>query len=275
MLKKMSLFCVLFPVLVLAEGRNDLPSCYDFLKLSQLKPSLSGRELVFIIDETTTLPKTLKTSAYNHVMRFIKPGDRFQLYRISAFMPNNFLQLEYAASLENTINDEVRNSIGMSSLKKLDKCLLQQQASFRDNLVKKMAASFGNENKKIAKSEILLSFQQISKNIQKSIAERRVLFIVSDMLENSNFSSFYANNSIRGINPEYELNKIKTNNLLANLTGWNIYVEAAGLGMHNVKYGYRSGKTIQKLEKFWGMYFKASGANLEGFGAPALTIELD
>lgn len=104
---------------------------------------------------------------------------------------------------------------------------------------------------------------------------RKLLKVKYYLVFNSNFSSFYANNSIREINPEYELNKIKKNNLLANLTGWNVYVEAAGLGMHNVKYGYRSGKTIQKLESFWGMSFKASGAKLEGFGAPALTIELD
>ncbi len=268
------LLLTLFPALLVATPRNDLPSCYDFLKLSDLKPESSGRELIFIIDETTTLPKSLQTSSYNHIKRFIQPGDSFQLYRLSAYMPNNFLQLEYAATLENTITPKKRNSVGMLSLKKLDRCLEQQQSVFLDSLVKKMKLSFGNEHKNIAKSEILYSLQQIGKNTHKNDVKHRLVFIVSDMLENSRFTSFYAKNQIKEINPTLELNKVEKNKLLANLTGWHVYVEAAGLGKHNAKYGYRSGKTMQKLESFWKQYFEASGATLEGFGAPALTIEL-
>lgn len=116
---------------------------------------------------------------------------------------------------------------------------------------------------------------QISKDIQHKEVTQHVLLMVSDMLENSDFTSFYAKNLVRDIEPELEMQKVEKNNLIANLEGWRVYVEAAGLVPHDVKDGYRSGKTIQRLEKFWSSYFKSSGATLAGFGAPMLTMELN
>lgn len=275
MLKRLMLIVLLLPTALVAGERNDLPSCYDFVKLGNMRPAVSGRELILIIDETTQLSDEIKTSAFNHVMRFISPGDSLRLYRISAFMPNSFLQLEYAATLENQLEGSVRDNVGMATLKSLDKCLTAQQAAFRNEIVKKMSSSFGNENKTIAKSEILFSLLQISKDNQHQAAAQHVLLMVSDMLENSDFSSFYSKNSVRDIDPELEMKKVEKNNLTANLEGWRVYVEAAGLVPHDIKDGYRSGKTIQRLEQFWSSYFKSSGAALVGFGAPMLTMELN
>jgi len=273
-LKTLLFIFSLLPTVLWATERNDLPSCYDFLNLSNIRPESSGRELILIIDETTLLPVELKKSVFNHIMRFMKPGDNLRLYRISAFMPNSFLQLEYAAILESELTGKVRDTVGMSSLRKLDKCLKQQQLAFRNELIKKISASFGNENKEIARSELLFSLQKISQDIQFRNITKRVALIVSDMLENSAFTSFYTHNRIREINPIQELKKAGENHLIANLEGWRIYVEAAGLGPHNAKYGYRSGKTMQRLEQFWRLYFEKSGATLKGFGTPMLTMEI-
>jgi len=266
---------LLLPSISLATERNDLPSCYEFVKLDNIRPSPSGRELVLIIDETTHLPVEIKTSAFNHTIRFIKPGDSLRLYRISAFMASNFLQLEYVARLEKKLTNKVRNDIGMNTLKKLDHCLEQQRLAFRNELIKKMAASFGNKNKEISKSEILFSLQKISHEIPSKNINQRSVLIVSDMLENSDFTTFYAHDHIREIKPHQELKKVVNKNLLADLDGWHVYVEAAGVGPHNAKYGYRSGKIMQSLEQFWQLYFERSGAILKGFGTPMLTAEIN
>ena len=278
MFKYLYLIFFIFPTVLFASERNDLPSCYEFVKIDKLRPESSGRELTLIIDETTRLPNEVKASAFNHVMRFIKPGDSLRMYRISAFMPNNFLQLEYAATLENKIEGSVRDNVGNDTLKKLDSCLAAQQVAFRNEIVKKMQSSFGNEDKEIDKSEILHSLLQISKDNQRKTVSQHVLLMVSDMLENSGYTSFYAKNSLRDIEPELEMSKVEKNNLIPGLEGWHIYVEGAGLTLQDsehAEHNYHSGKIIQKLEQFWSLYFKKSGATLEGFGTPMLTKDLD
>ena len=101
-----------------------------------------------------------------------------------------------------------------------------------------------------------------------------MLFLVSDMLENSDFSSFYQNNQIKTINPELEIAKVYKNQLQAEFPQVRVYVHAAGLVPNDVKHGYRSGKTMQSLQSFWQEYFSLAGASLEGFGSPSLTTDL-
>lgn len=256
-----------------AAERNDIKSCYDKLGISE-KPESSGRELVMVIDETTQLPVSLKKEALSHLIRFVKPGDAVKLYRFSAYLPDSHMALVFAGKLESQLSQEQRDSTGQNSLRQLDKCITAQQKYFQTVIAKGLANSFGSEDKKIAKSEIFFSLKQIGQDWKNSQAQDKVLFLVSDMLENSDFSSFYQNNQIKTINPEQELAKVEKNQLQAEFTGVRVYVHAAGLVPNNVKHGYRSGKTMQSLQNFWQAYFEKSGASLEGFGSPSLTTDL-
>jgi hypothetical protein len=261
------------PALHAAE-RNDLPSCYDFAKLSQHRPAPSGRELVIIVDETVQLPKDLKESTYSHALRFVKPGDSVRLYQFSAYLPGNYMKLQYAGQLEGALNDKVRDDIGMNSLRQLDGCLAKQADFFRKALGQKLVESFAKPGEDIAKSEIFFSLKQIGEDIAKRPADDKVVLLVSDMLENSDFGSFYSNNQIRAIDPALELKKVEQKNLFADLGGAKVYVMAAGLVPNAVKNGYRSGSTVQKLETFWRDYLTHSNAQLVSFGAPSLTVDL-
>ena len=62
--------------------------------------------------------------------------------------------------------------------------------------------------------------------------------------------------------------------LFADLRGARVFVLGAGLVSQETKYGYRSGKTMFALERFWREYFARSNASLQAFGAPALTTDL-
>jgi hypothetical protein len=101
-----------------------------------------------------------------------------------------------------------------------------------------------------------------------------VVFLISDMLENSDYTSFYAKNQIKNLVVADELKNARTHNLFADLSGARIYVTGAGLITDDIKQGYRSGKTMDALNAFWNGYFSQSNASLAGFGTPSLGGDL-
>lgn len=269
-----ALGALLLPLAGYAKERNDIPDCYQYAGLSAQQPTFNGRELIVVVDETTQLPDDLKREALAHVLRFVQPGDKVKQFRFSAFLPDSHLGLEFAGELQASPEKSIRENIGSNSLKKLDQCLAKQQQYFQMQIAKHMGSSFGDVSKQIVKSEIVFSLRQIGEAWKQSATTDKVMFLVSDMLENSDYTSFYQNNQIRQIDPAKEMEKVSAANLLANLHGVRVFVEAAGLVPSSSKTGYRSGKTVQLLESFWSEYFKASGATLEGFGTPSLTQDL-
>lgn len=276
---KMSKWCFLLlaglSAVAQAADRNDIPSCYDFAQLSQYRPANSGRELVVIIDQTVKVPLDIKNASWQQIMRFSQPGDHVVLYQFSALLQNNFMQRLLDGRLEPILTDKkIRDNQGMESLKKLDKCLVDQKQYFAKSFGTLMANSFAEKGDNIAKSEILDSLKRISHDLQQDGNATRTVFIISDMLENSAFDSFYRNNALRLLSPEKTLQQVKQQNLLADFAGAKVFVAGAGLIDSDAKNNYRSGKIIQQLEAFWRDYFTASNAQLVSFGAPALNVDL-
>lgn len=258
-----------------AADRNDIPSCYHFLKQDAVRPDDSGRELVIVIDQTVKVPLSLKESVWQHVLRYVQPGDRVVLYQFSALLQDNYLKRVYDGKLEALFTDQkARNNMGMESLKKLDACLSQQKQYFSQSIGKLMAASFAAESENVAKSEIFGSLKRIAEDLKSDSAREKTVLLVSDMLENSDFVSFYSNNRIRSIAADKEMAKVTEQNLIADFNGAKVYVAGAGLIDTAAKNNYRSGKVMQQLETFWQRYFEASHAELVSFGAPELTVEI-
>lgn len=258
-----------------AVERNDIPSCYDYAHLSQYRPASSGRELVVVIDQTVKVPLEIKNASWQQILRFSQPGDRVVLYQFSALLQNNFMQRLFDGRLEPLLVDKtIRDNQGMESLKKLDKCLVDQRQYFAKSFGALMAKSFAEQGDNIAKSEILDSLKRISHDLQSDATTTRTLFVISDMLENSAFDSFYRNNALRLISPEKTLQQVKQQNLLTDFSGAKVFVAGAGLIDTDAKNNYRSGKILQQLEAFWRDYFTASNAVLVSFGAPALNVDL-
>lgn len=258
-----------------ATARNDIPDCYGYAGLTDQKPTTVSRELVVAVDETTAISDDLKKEALKHVLRFAQAGDRIVLYRFSAYTKDSHMVLVFAGDLESTVPQERRSSVGMTSLKKLDTCLAKQHSFFNTKIAQGMGVSFGKEDKQIARSDIMLSLKQIGDSLSHEQVDDKVLFLVSDMLENSDVTSFYHNNTVKQIDPHAEMEKAKNGNLMASLDGVKTYVMGAGFIQSEAKYGYRSSKQIQALQSFWDSYFKAGRATLQSFGAPILTRELE
>lgn len=259
----------------LADGaRNDIPSCYDALKLADDRPAGRARELIVAIDETVLLSRSLQESVYQHALRFVQPGDSVRLYQFSAYLAGKYFGLPFAGTLEAPLPDKLRNSIGMNTVRQLDACLQQQMDFFRKEFGQKLLKGFAKPGTDIARSEIFLSLQQIGLDAQANGARDRVMLLVSDMLENSDFANFYAGNRIRDIDPAQEMRKVDARKLIPDLQGVRIFVLGAGMVPQNARNTYRSGQTLQLLEIFWRDYFTRAKGTLEAFGAPELTVDL-
>lgn len=257
-----------------AAERNDIPDCYGYAHLKADQPAPSGRELVVIVDQTTPLTADLRDTAIKAALRYVRPGDNVLLYQFSAYMADNYMRLPFEGMLEAPIRGSLRDEVGMESLHKLDRCLQQQRQFFARTFRNRFEASAGHPGTDIAKSEILFSLRQIAADLARRPVAGRDILLVSDMLENSDFGSFYAHDNVRSLRPDVELAKVQANHLFADFGGARIYVHGAGLVPRSSRNGYRSGVAIKALETFWRQYFKRSNASLEAFGAPSLTSDL-
>ena len=275
-IKSLLLALLFAPTALMAAERNDVPSCYAQTKLTEFSPGPSGRLLTVVVDQTTPLTQDLQRTAWNHIKRFLKPGDKLRLYSFSAYLDGHYTSLRFAGELDRPIPEEAIGNVPMTSSRKLDNCLKGQPAALVSVFGKAFAATMGKSSSDIARSEILFSLKAIGEDLKKAEnVDQHVILLVSDMLEYSDFGSFYQANGIRQIDPDVELAKVEKQNLLAQFSGARVYVHGAAFVPTTAKNGYRSGKMIQNLEGFWKNYFEKSNATLSGFGNPELTIALE
>ncbi len=275
-LKSLLLALAIAPAALVAAERNEVPSCYAQAKISEFRAVPSGRMLTVVVDQTTPLTEDLQRTAWGHIKRFMKPGDKIRLYSFSAYLEGHYTRLQFAGELENPISEDIIGSVPMMGARKLDQCLKSQPKVLFQRFGKAFAGTMGKSSSDIPRSEILFSMQAIGEDIAKAEGvNEHVILLMSDMLEYSDFGSFYQANAIRNIDPAVELAKVEKQKLLADFGGARVYVHGAAFVPTQNKNGYRSGKMIQNLESFWSSYFSKSNAELAGFGNPELTIAVE
>tara|TARA_B100001059_G_C17805713_1_gene568988 strand:- start:99 stop:932 length:834 start_codon:yes stop_codon:yes gene_type:complete len=272
---KALILALALPCAALGAERNDLQSCYTRSGLTELKPASSGRELVVIIDQTIPMPEDLQRNSWGQIDRFVSAGDRVKLYTFSAFLPGEYLRLAYAGELDMPLEGEVRDDVNMRKLRSLDLCLSTQKKAFQSGFGQQFVKGLRDARQDIPKSEIMNSLHKVGEDMQREQGvHERVVLLISDMLEHSEYTSFYAANQIKQLNVSKELQLAQSKGLFADLQGSRVYVSGAGLVTDSVKHAYRSGKTMDALNSFWSQYLSASNATLSGFGTPSLSTDL-
>lgn len=274
MLRITLIAALLLPAAVMAAERNDMASCYDISKLSEFKPAPSGRQLIIIVDQTIKMPEDIQRSAWEKIDRYVQAGDQVKLYTFSAFVPGEYMRLQTDVTLEVPTVTSVRNNMGMSQLRQLDSCMNNQKAGFVRGVGGLFVKALRDANNENPKSEILHALREVGADLSQQSSKDRVVFLISDMLENSDYASFYANSSIQNLNVAQEIKKAADKGLFADLGGARVYVAGAGLVTDSIKQKYRSGKTMDLLNEFWSSYFLKSNAKLESFGAPMLNVDI-
>lgn len=252
-----------------ASTDNDIPSCYAANKMEITAPA-TKHEVFILIDETTVLDENLQNALFSITQSLVKPGVKFSLLSFSAFAQGRYLSPNVNGVLELLLPKEARSSVGVKVLKNFDACMAGQ-ANYGLNLVLKAEKSvLQSASSDLKKSDVLASIAEVSRLVKNSTIQKKTVLIVSDMLENSTISSFYAKNNVRRIDPIKEMNTASKEKMLGDFSGANIYVMGAGVVPENGKAVYRDPKTMQALKSFWQTYFQKSNAVLIEFGQPAL-----
>lgn len=254
---------------------DAIPSCYD-TKLSAPAIPLA-KEIFVIIDQTTLLDDQLKQSVANQIRPFLTTGNAFSVLVFSAFTQGKYTQLLTSGQLDHPLPAVQRNDVSKPRLSKFDQCMTRQSALAGQVVGGALRTAFEGTSGEIAKSDILASLKDISRKVEQSRASEKVVLLVSDMLENSSVSSFYASQSVRRIDPEREMKLASDSQLIGNFGDARIYVIGAGLLSDDAKKNkaaYRDPKTMQALSRFWKSYFDKSKAQLQEFGQPALLNQI-
>lgn len=254
---------------------DDVPSCYAANQLPA-PPNALKRDLYIVIDQTTVLDASLTNALGRQLQALIVPGTRFSIFSFSAFSQGRYLQPLGRGTLEPPLTDaNVRNATAVGKLKTLDACL-QAQVAFGARLVAKAVGdTIAGSTNTLAKSDVLSSLAAVSKAVREFPGGPKTVLIVSDMLENSSITSFYAQDRMRQINPEEETRKVAKVNLQADFGGADVYVMGAGIvpeptGPGKQAPNYRSPQALEALHAFWAGFFQRSHARLIEFGTPAL-----
>ena len=268
-------FACAVALLLLSAGAfadDAVPSCYQATGL-QTPAIPPDREIFVLIDQTTIFDATLKRTAEENVVGFLGPNTSYQVIVFSAFAQGRYTTPVIQGTIEPPFPQNQRDSVSERRLAALDKCLAAQQPWAERQVVGVMGRSFAQASPGLAKSDILAAIHDVALAMAASPAKRKVLFLVSDMLENSSITSFYGpGGRVRLIAPQRELTLTAKADMFAQLNGATVDVMGAGLLAPNVskRAGYRDPKTMAALRTFWQGYFVKSGGVLDQFGEPDL-----
>jgi hypothetical protein len=251
---------------------NEVPSCYKANKFDVPIQS-PEKEIFVLVDQTTILDEKLQNSVLENTWGFLDLNSSYTVVSFSAFSQGRYTEVVAAGVIEPEFPPKKRNSTSVRKLKSFDECMKGQVQWAKKRAVDAIKKSFSASHVQLAKSDIIASLRDVSARVKESPAKDKVLFIVSDMLENSTISSFYAGNMrVRSIDPSKEILAAEKADLLSDFGGARVFVLGAGLigPSGDSKSSYRDPRTMNALHDFWSKYFEKSNATLDEFGQPAL-----
>ena len=207
---------------------NDLPSCYAASHFRFQGPPYTHL-LYVLIDQTMKLNPTLQKSTIDNINRALGPGTKFAIAEFSANTGDHYLNVLHTGVIENPMTASERDNVPVNKLSGFDACMHDQtlfaihMADSTVQAILRTATSAPNQP-----NDILFALKTVSAVVAKDPAKQKVVFLVSNGLENSSFDSFDEGTGIRNINPEQELAKARASGLLANFGGARVFVLGAG-----------------------------------------------
>ena len=254
---------------------NDVPSCYAANHFT-FQSAAPDKLIYVLIDQTVQIDPTLQQSVISNINRMLGPQTKFVVAEFSAFSQGRYLNVLNTGIIEAPLTQDESGNVPMSQLPNFHSCM-NGQAQFSVALADKAATgAMQGATSALDQSDIMSALQNVSSAIKADPAKEKVLFLVTDGLENSSVTSFYAHHVVKKIDPATELQKAKSANLIGDFGGAKVFVLGAGTlasaknGTKTARDGYRDPVTLNRLKEFWEGYFKDSNANLVEFGEPAL-----
>ncbi len=236
----------------------------DYCKnlLIELSGKEKIREVFIIIDQTTAFPKHIRQNAIVNIFALLKPKTTVNIFTFSEYTKGKNISLVDRYYFNAQLTKDQRYDMGRKKLKEFDQCFKSQHDGMRRKLASDILDNFKDDKQSSNKSEILYTLKKISKKAVKlSRAKQKIVILLSDMLENSTYTSFYGK-ELKNLNIDKHINIIKKNKLFGDFDNADIIVIGAGIVD---KENYRDGKDFDNLELLWEEYFKKSNAKLINF----------
>lgn len=254
---------------------NDVPGCYA---ATHIQPDAQPYDkLVYILlDQTIALDPTLEQSVVDNALRMVQPGSKFVIAEFSAFSQGRYLNVLHTGIVERPLAAARVSSTPIRAAKDLNPCLDQQVGFARTMVAKTLAEAMKASSSTLDQSDILMALKTVAGAIATDPAQHKTVFAVTDGLENSSVTSFYARGSVRDINPAVELAKAANSHMIGDFGGAIVYVLGGAMmppatqGTKVQRDGYRDPHTLNDLNQFWHDYFAKANAHLAAFGEPAL-----
>jgi len=268
-MNKLLLTILTLSTLLLAQ--NDVPSCYDALKIEKKAPL--ERELFILIDQTTIIDKKMMKYTYQNMLHFMKNGNKVTIASFSSNSGGKYTDVVYSGELEHLMSKKESYEVSKKLLRKYNACMKGQHKFAKKKAKKALIGVLKGASKQMPHSDIIKSLTNISKDmIKESKAKEKIVLLVSDMLEHSSITSFYRQGRIKHIDVKKEFDKINRSQYVADFDGAKIYVIGAGVLPKN---GYRDAKTLKNLTDFWEHYFQGTNGELKEIGTPMLLKDIE
>lgn len=273
MITKVRLLVSIFIFILGVNAVAKVDTCRELIDIKSNVTQINT-ELFVIIDETTYFNDKLKDSIVNKVKSVLKEDIAISIFKFSQLSHNKYPEKVKRFIIEKGISDYEDNENKRSKIKKLKKCLIKQNAYVNQHIDSVLNKTFREKDKTLQNSDIFVSLQYISENaIASSSVKNKIVLIASDMLENSTYTSFYANGKLKNIDKEKELKLVEKEDLLGDYNGAAIYVSGAGLvDVESNK--LRDHKELRNLNKFWKEYFKRSNGRVIEFSYSGILQEI-
>ncbi|MFY9074713.1 hypothetical protein OZZ08_07055 [Malaciobacter mytili] len=268
---------VLFTLLISFSFANEY-SCREALNLSKefTKNDYYNTEVFILVDESTYFDENSKEGIFKKISPFIKENVRINIDSFTEYSKTRKNKDLGSYFIYSNLTKEEEDEISRSKVRDLKECLENAKIFAYNGIKKNLEKAYRKKEDHLKKSEILRNLKIYSKNnIRYSDAKRKVVIILSDMLENSEYLSFYKNGKVKEIDIEKEMEIVKKNRLLGKFNNAEIYVYGLGLvEVNSVKEDSRNSKILDNLIDFWDEYFTQSGGKPIGLDSSNMNFDI-
>src|ERR1700753_1808375 len=131
----------------------------------------------------------------------VRPGDHVALVTFSGLTQQEFTSIQFEGTVDLPASDsELQSGIPAKQVAAAKLCFTNQLKFVRNRVHGKLISLLDTPLNDARRSEILRALSTISAQmVTASPAARKIVVVISDMLEHSDFASFYRNRQLRRI----------------------------------------------------------------------------
>ena len=248
--------------------------CYEKARVPAEQRVYRVHSLV-LLDETTIFDATQQAHIREQLGGLVQSGSIVEIITFSAFVQGRYAAPGPTLRIAAPLSEETRNHMRKPDVQDFDVCVLISKKRALNVVNATLEQYFARATSELLRSDILGVLKEVGDSVMPRVfAKERRLVLVSDMLENSDISSFYGKGVPREIKPDEELAHAKAKGMIGDLHRARVFVIGAGVmpaePRRSSALTYRASAVMGPLKKFWTDYFSRSNAQLIAFGQPLL-----